>query len=436
MSKVFLVDTMQRPLDPVHPGWARKLLSTGQAAVFRRYPFTLILKKEMADPVVQPLRLKVDPGSQTTGIAIVNDASGEVVFAAELEHRGQQIKAALDSRRAIRRSRRQRNTQYRKPRFANRRRREGWLPTSLESRIANILTWTRRLMRLCPIAAISQELVKFDLQQMDHPEISGIEYQQGELHGYELREYMLEKWGRRCAYCHAQDVPLQIEHIVCRARGGSSRVSNLTLACAPCNAKKGTQDITAFLKHKPDVLKHILAQAQAPLKDASTVNVTRWALYERLKAVGLPIECGSGGLTKYNRVTRALEKAHWLDAACVGKSTPERLQTKGVSLLHIKATGHGNRQMCGTDQFGFPIRHRARQKRPYGFQTGDMVRALVPSGKKAGMHTGRVLVRATGSFDISTNQGRIQGISHRYCTILHRCDGYRYEKGARHSSLA
>src|SRR5712692_3804387 len=111
----------------MHPGWARMLLSTGQAAVFRRYPFTIILKKDVLEPTVQPLRLKLDPGSKTTGIAIVDDVSGEVIFAAELEHRGQAIKTALDDRRAHRRSRRQRKTRYRKQRIDNRKVRKGWL---------------------------------------------------------------------------------------------------------------------------------------------------------------------------------------------------------------------------------------------------------------------------------------------------------------------
>ncbi len=104
MSKVFLVDSQRQALDPIHPGWARRLLSSGQAAVLRRYPFTLILKKSVEEPDIQPhsrgrqqLRIKLDPGSKTTGIAIVNDQSAEVVFAAELSHRGQQIKKALDT---------------------------------------------------------------------------------------------------------------------------------------------------------------------------------------------------------------------------------------------------------------------------------------------------------------------------------------------------
>jgi 5-methylcytosine-specific restriction endonuclease McrA len=379
--------------------------------------------------VVDTNKHPLDPGSKTTGLAILNDASGEVVFAAELQHRGSAIKAALDSRRAVRRSRRQRKTRYRKPRFKNRRRKQGWLPPSLESRLANILTWVKRLLRLCPITALSQELVKFDLRQLENPEISGIEYQQGELQGYEVREYLLEKWGRQCAYCDAEEVPLEIEHIRSRAKGGSPRLGNLTLACRPCNLKKGSQEIGEFLKNQPERLARLLAHAKAPLKDAAAVNATRWALYERMLALGLPVECGSGGRTKYNRTRQGLPKTHWLDAACVGTSTPEQLTIKGIVPLRIIATGHGKRQMCGTDKRGFPIRHRPRHKRHFGFQTGDLIRAVVPIGKKAGVHTGRVLVRTTGSFDIQTQQGRLTGINHRYCRVIHRGDGYSYQRG-------
>jgi 5-methylcytosine-specific restriction endonuclease McrA len=427
MSKVFIVDTNDQPLDPIHPGEARHWLKQGKAAVYRRFPFTLILKCAIKDPEVQPLRVKLDPGSKTTGIALVNDATGEVVFAAELTHRGQAIKTALDDRRAVRRSRRRRKTRYRKPRFSNRNnKKKGWLPPSLESRITNMLTWVERLSRYCPIAAISMELVRFDLQEMENPEISGVEYQQGTLAGYEIREYLLEKWGRQCSYCAAKDIPLQIEHIHPRARGGTNRISNLCLACDKCNTAKGTQDITNFLKKKPDVLKRIQAQAKAPLKDAAAVNATRWALFERLQARGLPVECGSGGLTKFNRTTRALPKTHWLDAANVGKRTPAVLGVKGIVPLLIKATGHGCRRMCSIDAYGFPRTGPKQAKRVKGFETGDIVRAVVPNGVNKGTYVGKVAVRATGSFNITQGAGRVQGISHRFCTVLHHGDGYRY----------
>jgi 5-methylcytosine-specific restriction endonuclease McrA len=429
MSKVFVIDTKKQPLNPVHPGYARLLLRQQKAAVFRRYPFTIILKTDVPRSEVQPLRVKLDPGSQTTGLAIVDDSSGEVVFAAEIEHRGDAIKKALDQRRAVRRSRRQRKTRYRKPRFANRKRRVGWIAPSLESRIANVLTWVKRLIQACPIGTIGLELVKFDLQQMDRPEISGVEYQQGTLAGYEIRQYLLEKWNRACTYCGAQHVPLQVEHIQAKANGGTDRISNLCLACDSCNKAKDKKDVRVFLAHQPDLLVRILAQAKAPLKHAAAVNTTRWALYERLLTLGIPIECGSGGLTKFNRTVRALPKTHWIDAACVGKSTPQHLTIAGVIPLLITATGHGSRQKCNVNKIGFPCSKPKGAKKVKGYQTGDMVRAVVTTGTKQGIYVGRVLVRASGSFDIRTKQGRVQGISHRFCTPVHRCDGYSYQKG-------
>ncbi|MEG3931608.1 MULTISPECIES: RNA-guided endonuclease IscB [unclassified Microcoleus] len=426
MSKVFVLDTNKQPLNPIHPGRARMLLAQGKAAVLRSYPFTLILKEEVLNSQVEPLQIKIDPGAKTTGIALVNDTTGEVVWIAELQHRGFQIRDALTSRRQLRRSRRNRKTRYRKPRFLNRTRLKGWLPPSLNSRVANILTWVKRLSALCRITAISQELVRFDTQQMESSEISGVGYQQGTLAGYEIREFLLSKLNRTCAYCGVKETRLEIEHIQPRSKGGSNRVSNLCLACVPCNQKKGNQDIKDFLKGKPDLLKRILAQAKKPLADTAAVNATRWNLYENLKKTGLPVEVGTGGRTKYNRTIRGLDKTHYWDAACVGASTPERLITKVVKPLLIAAKGHGTRQQCRTDKFGFPVRYCSRTKFHKGFQTGDIVKANVTSGKKVGTYVGRVATRATGSFNISTTDGLVQGISHKYCIHIHKKDGYAY----------
>jgi 5-methylcytosine-specific restriction endonuclease McrA len=436
MSQVFVLDTTKQPLPPVHAGRARLLLTQGQAAVYRRYPFTIILKTALAAPTLASLHLKIDPGARTSGLAVVNDATGEVVWAAELTHRGAAIKRRMDTRRSLRRSRRSRRTRYRPARFKNRHRRSGLLPPSLESRVATILTWVTRLRRLCCIGTLSQELVRFDLQRLQHPALEGVEYQQGTLAGYEVKEYLLERWQRTCAYCGAKEVPLEIEHIQARAKGGTNRISNLTLACHACNLAKGTQAISEFLAEKPLVLAKLLAQAKTPLTDAAAVNATRWVLLERLKATGLPLETGSGGLTRYNRSQRQLPKTHWLDAACVGTSTPEHLETSQVYPLLIAASGHGTRQMCGTDEYGFPIRHRQRKKVHFGYQTGDLVRAVVPKGARVGTHRGRVLARATGSFDLSTKGGRQAGVSYRHCQPIHRNDGYTYTQGAPHAVAA
>jgi len=274
--------------------------------------------------------------------------------------------------------------------------------------------------------AISQELVRFDTQAMDTPAIAGVEYQQGQLAGYEVKEYVLLTWNHQCAYCDAREVPLELDHIHPRSKHGSNRVSNLTLACRPCNQRKGNQGIHAFLRDEPERLARILSQLKAPRRDVAAVNATRWALYERLTALGLPVECGSGGLTKYNRVSRGLPKTHWCDAACVGRSTPQTLDVGGIVPLQITATGHGSRQMCRMDKYGFPRTGPKQHKRVQGFQTGDLVRALVPAGRKAGTYVGRVAVRTSGSFNIATSQGIVQGITYRFCRLIARADGYSY----------
>jgi 5-methylcytosine-specific restriction endonuclease McrA len=418
---VFVIDNNKQPLSPCHPSVARKLLGQKKAAIFRRYPFTIILNKIVKNPQAEPVELKLDPGSKTTGIALVQ--GNKVIWGAELTHRGQTIKMSLDSRCSLRRSRRNRHTRYRQARFLNRKRREGWLAPSLQHRVETTLTWVRRLRRLAPIGSIVQELVRFDLQKIENPEISAIEYQQGELQGYEVRQYLLEKWNRKCAYCGIENVHLQVEHIHPKAKGGSDRISNLCMACEKCNLKKGTQDIEKFLAKKPDILKRILSQSKRPLKDGTAVNSTRWSLLTRLKETGLPVLTGSGGLTKFNRTRLNLAKTHWLDAACVGKI--EMLKILTNQPLLIKATGHGTRKMCRTDKYGFPTRSVPRFKFVKGFQTGDIVKASVTSGKKMGKYVGRIAVRTSGSFNISTPE-LVSGISYKYCQTIHKKDGYLY----------
>jgi len=398
------------------------LLRQHRAVVHRRYPFTICIVDRMRrDSTVHEHRLKTDPGSKTTGFALLR--GDRVVWASALVHRGERIKQLLEARRAVRRSRRQRKTRYRAPRFLNRTRPAGWLPPSLESRVANVETWVARLARWCPLTHLSMELVRFDTQLMQNADISGVGYQQGTLAGYEVREYLLEKWHRTCAYCGAQQVPLEIEHMVPKVRGGSDRVSNLTLACVPCNQQKGRQ--TAAECGHPEVQ----ALAKQPLKDATAVNATRWTLFQRLAQTGLPVECGSGGRTKYNRTVRGLAKSHWHDAACVGASTPETLWLRGITPLPIRAMGHGTRQRCRTDKYGFPRAHRARQKRFFGFQTGDIVKAVVPHGKYVGTWISRVVVKASGWFDLVI-RGKKASVHHTHCTAVWRTDGYQYTLSA------
>ncbi len=164
---------------------------------------------------MQPIALKLDPGSKTTGMALVRieqSQDGEIhhaVHLAELTHRGEVVHRALQQRAGYRRRRRSANLRHRPPRFENRGRPKGWMPPSLRSRIGNVLTWAFRYGRWVPLSRIEIERVKFDMALLQDPEITGILYQRGELFGWEIRSYLLEKFGRRCVYCGRARPPLR-----------------------------------------------------------------------------------------------------------------------------------------------------------------------------------------------------------------------------------
>lgn len=402
---VFVLDKKGRPLMPCSGKRARKLLDSRRARVHRRFPFAIrLVDRCIGQSALQPLQLSLDPGSKTTGFALsrvedVTDANGviepvmHIRFLMELAHRGHAIKAGLLARAAMRRRRRG-HLRYRAPRFNNRTKVQGWLAPSLRHRVETTGVWVRRLCQLAPVTRLAQELVRFDLQKMQNPEISGIDYQQGTLAGYEVREYLLEKFNRCCVYCDAKDVPLQIEHIQARANGGTNRISNLTLACAPCNSKKAAHDVREFLSRDPVRLARLLKLTKAPLRAAAAVNATRWTLLATLKTTGLPVAVASGGRTKWNRVRLGIGKTHALDAACVGIVSDVR--GRHTPALRVTCTGRGSRSRTRLDRYGFPRTYLTRQKTAYGFRTGDMVMATV------------------------------QGISHKHCRVVQRADGYGY----------
>lgn len=426
MNRVFVLDHEKQPLMPCHPARARELLTAGKAAVFRTAPFTIILKERVGGDV-QPIELKADPGSKTTGIALVGkfQRGDTVLWAANLEHRGQAIRDGLESRASLRRTRRNRKTRYRAARFDNRRRPAGWLPPSLQSRVDNVAAWLKKLIFRAPVSECHVETVRFDTHAIVNPEVSGVGYQQGTLAGYEVREYLLEKWGRTCAYCGKRDTPLEIDHIRPKSAGGSDRVSNLTIACHPCNQNKNNTPVETFVKD-PVKLAKLKTQARAPLKDAAAVNATRYAIGNAIRAFGLPTSFWSGGRTKFNRTAQGYAKDHWLDAVCVGESGAKVTIPAGMKPLCIKATGRGTRQTVRTDRYGFPRNGAGRVKRVEGFQTGDLVRLRQPRGKYAGQHVGRLAgIRADGRFDIAAAVGKVTSMFRNY-VLLQRGDGYAY----------
>ena len=189
----------------------------------------------------------------------------------------------------------------------------------------------------------------------------------------------------------------------------------------------------------------VLKQCGMPLKDAAAVNSTRWKLYNELKSLGLPLRVQSGAQTKMQRIQSSLPKEHFYDALCVTSYvTNWKFKTKLVNEFH--AMGRGNRQMARVDKYGFPLLHldkdlydkhgkrkghRERKKTCHGFQTGDMVKAIVTKGKKIGTYVGRVAIRHNGFFNITTKEGTVQGIKYSDCIVLQKEDGWRYAQRAR-----
>lgn len=424
MRKVFVVDANEKPLMPCHPARARQLLKSGRAVIHRHCPFTIKIAGH-ADGEMQPIALKIDPGYSTTGMALVADhkRGRRLIWASEIKHRGHVVKKRLDSRRAIRRGRRSRKLRYRSPRFSNRRNKynkvDKWLPPSMHSRLDNVITWVFRLGKWVPITSISMEMNKFDTQKMQNPDIKGVEYQRGSLYDCERWAYLLEKWGRKCAYCGAENKSLEREHIIPKSRSGSNRISNLTLSCHDCNQKKGNMTAEEF--GHPEVR----TEAKKSLRAAAAMTATRWALYEALKKIGLALEIGTGGRTCFNRMQQGYKKAHWIDAACVGISG-RQIYVDNINPLHIRAVGRGSRQLCITDKHGFPIKHRARRRENNGFRTGDTVLAKPRRGRRTG---GKYVSRAISNasrLSLALSIERNFFVHHKHCVLLQRADGYEY----------
>jgi len=308
--RVFVLSREGYSLMPTTPRRARLWLKARRARVVRRDPFTIQLRFETTS-YTQPVTVGVDTGSKAVGLAAL--ANGEVLLQAEVQLRTD-ISEKLAQRRTYRRARRSRKTRYRPARWANRRRKAGWLPPSVSSKLDATLKAVRFVASFLPVRQVNVELASFDTQKMRDPEISGLHYQQGTLFGYQVREYLLTKWQRACAYCGAKEIALQVEHIVPKARGGSDRVDNLTLACEPCNQRKGNKTAAEF------GFPQIQTQARLPLRDAAHVSALKTALLTQLRQQfgEERVQVRYGYQTKYHRIQILnLPKSHAHDAVAI-----------------------------------------------------------------------------------------------------------------------
>ncbi len=343
---IYVVNMRGQPLMPTTQHTGKKLLKAGKAHVVQRCPFTIQLNYATGE-TTQPIKLGVDPGYLEIGFSAKTDTleviSGTLTLRKDVSNK-------LQHRCRYRRARRGR-LGYRPPRFNNRTRPEGWLPPSIQHTHDSHIRLIDTLATLLPISYKRLEVDNFDPHKIQQPEITGIAYQQGELQGYEVKEYLLEKWGRKCAYCGKTGVPLEVEHLVPKSRGGTDRVSNLTISCRKCNLKKGDKTAEEF------GYPHLQHQASQPLKAAACLNTIRWKLVEQLGA-----EYTYGYVTKYQRNKLGLEKSHVNDAFVIAGGTNQE-RCRPYEVMQVRR----NNRSLQTNRKGFKpsIRRQRYQLQPH-----------------------------------------------------------------------
>ena len=320
-TQACVLDQNGKPLMPTtRLGKVYRLLKTQKAHIVSYEPFTIQLDYEPDTHVIQPMTLGVDSGAIHSGYSVVNEQrefyNSEVIARDNISY-------CISDRSMYRRNRRSRKTRYRKPRFNNRKnKKKGWLPPSLEQKVAVQLNEIDHLHRHFPIETIIVEVAEFDIQKIKNPNISGKEYQQGTLQGYNIRNYLLEKHGRRCFYCNKEVSTFEVEHMIPKAKGGSNRIDNLTLSCHNCNQKKGTLTAEEFIRQTLPVEKAAKKLKQLPkekrlFKYMAHMNATRWTLYNAINDKYSNVKMTYGYITKYNRNIAGLPKAHHIDAKCI-----------------------------------------------------------------------------------------------------------------------
>lgn len=286
-------------------GKVRQLLRDGLAVVVMRELFTIKLTYDIEMPGIQPVHLGVDAGSGHIGLAATTEK--KELFSAEVQTR-QDIQNLISTRREARRTRRNRKTRYRAPRFDNRRRPEGWLAPSVEQKIQTHLNLIAKVQRILPITKTVIEVAQFDTQLLKNPDIQGEQYQQGKQMGFwNTREYVFYRDNHECQCCHgkSKDNILNIHHIESRKTGGNSP-DNLVTLCETCHKAYHKGEIELKLKRN-----------FKSLRDAAIMSSMRWELYKRAKNIWNNVHQTYGYITKHTRITNKLEKSHAVDARCI-----------------------------------------------------------------------------------------------------------------------
>lgn len=305
---VYVQDIDGKPMMPTtRHGKVRRLLKANKATVVNLCPFTIQLTYKSTDHK-QPVTLGIDAGAKHIGFSATTEK--EELFACETILRTD-IVDLLSTRSQNRRTRRSR-LRYRKPKFNNRvfSKKEGWVAPSVKQRIDSHLNEVNEIHKILPITKIVIEAAQFDTHKMKNPNISGIDYQNGEQLGFwNVREYVLFRDGHKCSYCKgkSKDLILNIHHIESRKTGGDSP-SNLITLCETCHKEY----------HKGNI--DLKVRRGKSLCGAAIMGIMKWRLYDELKSRYSNVSMTFGYITKYNRIKYGIEKSHTSDAFVISKN--------------------------------------------------------------------------------------------------------------------
>ena len=390
---VYVVNKNRQPLMPTeNHAKVRILLKSGKAKVINRCPFTIQLTYESTN-YTQKVTLGIDSGSKHIGISATT--KDKVLFEADIELRND-IVNLISTRRELRRSRRNRKTRYRKPRFENRRRKDGWLAPSVQQKADSHLTIVAKVHKILPVSNIVVECASFDIQKIKNPSVGGTDYQQGEQLGFwNVREYVLFRDGHTCQCCKgkSKDKILNVHHIESRKTGGDAP-NNLITLCETCHTgyHKGTVKLPGTIHRGMS------------FKDAAFMGIMRWALYEKLKTLYPNVTLTYGYITKNTRIKNSLPKEHYIDARCIS-GNPKAVGT-GEVFYYKKIRCHNRQIHKNTVLKGG---YRKRNQAPYevkGFRLFDKVlwkgRECFVFGRRS---TGRMDLRLLDGTHINASVG-------------------------------
>ncbi|WP_242222230.1 RNA-guided endonuclease IscB [Bacillus cereus group sp. BfR-BA-01380] len=302
--RVFVKNLRGEPLMPCSHRKARLLLKQGKAKIVKYTPFTIQLQYATGE-TIQPVTIGVDSGARHMGIAITTE---DKVLAKGTTQLRQDVKENLTLRATLRRGRRQRKTRYRKARFLNRKKKEGWLPPSIQSRVDNQIHWIEIFKSLFPSPKVIVEVGKFDVQKIKKSDIQGTEYQQGDAFGFwNTRYYVFARDDYTCQICKKQGGILHTHHIIERCNGGSDMADNLVTVHEDCHEKFHQGKIKYKFK-KPK-----------QYKETAFMNILRMQIINRLDC-----EITYGSYTTPKRKELGLGKTHINDAIAI--TSPKHLQ--------------------------------------------------------------------------------------------------------------